>query len=124
MRWGSTYEMVSHIVELQQALSAVLSEDRKIWHKMPSNVEFSVLETIVDILRPLLYLTDALLGEKEVTASAVISLLKHACQSKLWIFKIGKRDANHIMELELSRAHTLCTPSICSLLHSGTEIDL
>ena len=86
MRWGSTYEMVSHIVELQQALSAVLSEDGKIWHKMPSNVEFSVLETIVDILRPLLYLTDALLGEKEVTASAVVSLLKHACQSKLYGF--------------------------------------
>ena len=38
--------MVSRIVEQQQALSAVLAEDRKNWHKMPSDAEFSVLETM------------------------------------------------------------------------------
>ena len=76
-RWGSTYEMVSRIVEQQQALSAVLAEDRKNWHKMPSDAEFSVLETVVGVLKPLSYLTDALSGEKEVTASAVVPLLKH-----------------------------------------------
>lgn len=75
-RWGSTYEMVSRIVEQQQALSAVLAEDRKNWCKMPSNAAFSVMETVVEVLKPLSYLTDALSGEKEVTASAVIPLLK------------------------------------------------
>ena len=69
--------MVSRIVEQQQALSAVLAEDRRNWHKMPSDTEFSVLGTIVDVLKPLSYLTDALSGEKEVTASAVVPLLKH-----------------------------------------------
>ena len=76
-RWEFTYEMVSCIVEQQQALSAVLAEDRRNWHKMPSDTEFSVLGTIVDVLKPLSYLTDALSGEKEVTASAVVPLLKH-----------------------------------------------
>ena len=76
-RWGTTYEMVSSVVEQQQALSAVLAEDRKNWHRMPTDAEFSVLETIVDVLKPLSYLTDALSGEKEVTASAVVPLLKH-----------------------------------------------
>ena len=44
---------------------------------MPTDSELSILETIHDILQPLSFLTDALAGEKEVTASAVISVLKH-----------------------------------------------
>ena len=47
-RW-STYEMVSRIVQ-QQALGSVLAADRKNWHKMPTDAEFSVLETIVEVL--------------------------------------------------------------------------
>ena len=76
-RWGSTYLMISRILEQQQALSAVLAEDRKNWHRMPTDPELSVLETIHDILKPLSFLTDALAGEKEVTASVVLPVLKH-----------------------------------------------
>lgn len=32
-RWGSTFDMISRILEQQQALSAVLAEDRKNWHR-------------------------------------------------------------------------------------------
>ena len=49
----------------------------KNWHKMPTDAELSVLETIHDILKPLSFLTDALAGEKEVTASVVFPVLKH-----------------------------------------------
>ena len=74
----TTYEIVSCIVEQQQAPSAVLAEDRKNWHKMPLDAEFLVLEKIVDMLiKPLSYLTDAISEEKEVTVSAVVPLLKH-----------------------------------------------
>jgi len=76
-RWGSTYIMISRILDQQQALSAVLAEDRKNWHRMPTDSELSILETLRDILKPLSFLTDALAGEKEVTASAVIPVLKH-----------------------------------------------
>ena len=44
--WGSTFEMISCIVEQQQALSAVLAEDQKNWHRMINDNELSVLETI------------------------------------------------------------------------------
>ena len=44
---------------------------------MPTDLELSVLETIHDILKPLSFLTDALAGEKEVTASVVFPVLKH-----------------------------------------------
>ena len=54
-RWGSTFDMISRILEQQQALSAVLAEDRKNWHRMINDTELSVLETVSDILKPLSY---------------------------------------------------------------------
>ena len=44
---------------------------------MPTDSELSVLETIHDILELLSFLTDALAGEKEVTASVVLPVLMH-----------------------------------------------
>ena len=75
-------EMVSRIIEQQQAVIAVLAEDRKNWYRMTTDTEFSVLEGLVEVLKPLSYLTDALSGEKQVTASAVLPVMKHA-ESKL-----------------------------------------
>ena len=66
--WRLTFEMISRILEQQQALSTLLAEDRKNWHKMLYDNDLSVLETISDILKPLSYLTDALACEKQITA--------------------------------------------------------
>jgi len=76
-RWGSTYGMVSRVLEQQQAICAVVAEDHKNRHKMPTNSEFLTLEAIVKVFKPLSYFTDALSGEKCVTASAVQLLLDH-----------------------------------------------
>ena len=76
-RWGSTYQMIERILEQQKAISAVLAEDRKNWHHMPTDQEFSVLETVAAVLKPLSIFTDALSGEKHLTISAVRPLLKH-----------------------------------------------
>jgi hypothetical protein len=76
-RWGSTYEMLDRIIEQQQAICAVLAEDRKTWNSMPSDEEISVLETVKDVLENVFYLTDALAGEKEVTASSICCILAH-----------------------------------------------
>ena len=76
-RWGSTYMMVSRIVEQQQAICAVLAEDRKHRYKIPTDNKFSILEAIVKVFEPLSYFTDALSGEKHVTASAIRPLLDH-----------------------------------------------
>jgi len=89
-RWGSTYEMISRILEQQQAISSVLAEDRKNWYRMPTDAEFSVLEAVVGVLKPLSYLTDALAGEKQVTASAVLPVMKHV-KSKLAPDELGSR---------------------------------
>jgi len=63
--------MISRILEQQQALSAVLAENRKNWHRMPTDTELSVLEIVNDVLLPLPYLTDVLSRD----ATVLIDLL-------------------------------------------------
>ena len=69
--------MMKRILEQQQAICAVLSNDRKNWSKMPSDDEFTNIETVVAVLHPLSVFTDALSGEKWVNISAVRPLLNH-----------------------------------------------
>ena len=84
-RWGSTYNMVSRIVEQQQAICAVLAEDRKDWHRMPSESEFTTLESLVEVLKPLSIFTDALFGEKHVTVSALRPLIHYLLTNLLHV---------------------------------------
>ena len=82
-RWGSTQAMIARILEQQQAVCAVLAEDRKNWHRMPSDCEFSTLEAVSSVLQPLYNFTDALSGERNVTVSAIRPLLKHILEELL-----------------------------------------
>lgn len=76
-RWGSTYKMTERILEQQQAICAVLAEDRKNWYSMPSDQEISCLEAVATVLKPLSNFTDALTGKLCITISAVQPLLQH-----------------------------------------------
>ena len=69
--------MISHIIEQQQAISAVLAEDRKNWHKLLTDEEFKVVEALSAVLEPFSYPTDALSGEKTVTVSTIRPVMKH-----------------------------------------------
>ena len=40
----------------------VLVEDRKNWHRMASDLEFTVLDTVASVLKSLYVFTDALAG--------------------------------------------------------------
>ena len=68
-RCSSMYKMIARILEQQQAICAVLAEDRKNWHRMPTDNEFSTLEAVASVLEPLSSFTDVLSGEKCVTVS-------------------------------------------------------
>ena len=61
-RWGSAYDMVTRIIEHQQAISVVLVEDRNSRHLVPSSTEFTALEALAKVLKSLSVLTDALSG--------------------------------------------------------------
>ena len=69
--------MVKHVVEQQQAICGVLIADRDNHHLMPSHATFSVLETIIEVLKLIATLTDALSGEKHVTILALLTITQH-----------------------------------------------
>lgn len=71
IRWNSSYDMVERFVEQQQALCAVLAEDRKKWHLMPKDGDITILETLKEVTEPLSPFTDALSGEKLTTLSVL-----------------------------------------------------
>ena len=122
-RWGSTYEMVSRIVEQQQAVSAVLVEDRKYWNKIPTDHEFTVLETLVEVLGNVSYLTDALAGEQEVTISALLCILKHI-NSKLSPDVKDSRLAEDIKETILQDLNDrYSSPEVLELLDICSFLD-
>ena len=77
---GIYLQQISHILE-QQAIRAVMAGERKYWKKMLTDAEFTTLETLSDVLKPLSFLTDALAGEKQVTASALVPIMEHVVDS-------------------------------------------
>ena len=77
------YSMIARILEQQQAICAVLADDRKNWHRMPSDREFTTLEIVSQVLQPLSVFSDALSWESQVTVSAIRPLLKHITTSLL-----------------------------------------
>ena len=80
--------MVSLIVEQQQA--ADVAEGRKNWYCMPSDSQFSVLGTVVAVLKPLSTFTDALSGEKQVIISAIFPVLKYIQKATCMAVTDGK----------------------------------
>ena len=75
--------MITRILEQQQAICAVLADDWKHWHLMPSDREFVTLEIVSQVIQPLSVFTDVLSGETQVTVSALHPLLKHITTSLL-----------------------------------------
>ena len=78
--------------------------DRKHRYKMPTDTEFSTLEAVVKVFEPLSYFTDALSGEKHVTASAIRPLLKHIHEK---ILLVSSNDCTITKEMKWSCLMTL-----------------
>jgi hypothetical protein len=66
--------MVERFLEQQQAVCAVLAEDRKNWHPMPKGTDITILETLKEVLGPLSPFTDALSDGQHTTLSSVLPL--------------------------------------------------
>ena len=73
-RWNSAYYMVERILAQQQPLCATLLELRK-GDLMPSESEFSTMETFVAVMKSLVEITEAIGAQKWVTISAIRPLL-------------------------------------------------
>ena len=73
-RWNLTYYMIDRLLQQQQPICAALIEVKKA-DLMPSDTEITVMKTLMEALQPMVQITEAIGGEKLVTASAVRPLL-------------------------------------------------
>ena len=71
---------------------------------MPSANEFTILEAIVEVFKPLSVCTDALSGEDHVTITAVRPLLHHLLEN---VLKVESGSNGLISELKLSISRNL-----------------
>ncbi|XP_048124800.1 E3 SUMO-protein ligase ZBED1-like [Alosa alosa] len=72
-RWNSTYEMICRAADQQAPVAAVIME-KKITRLELSSVEWTLMEKVKDVLKPLKVATQALSTENYPTASAVLPL--------------------------------------------------
>jgi len=75
-RWGSKVEMMERMIEQQDAIRLVLSQDRKVSHLVPTWQDFDVLESVMKAVKGFSDLTDLLSGERRVTCSAIKPLIE------------------------------------------------
>ena len=73
-RWNSTYYMIARVLEQQQPLCAALLALKK-GDLMPSDAEFAVMETYVEVMKPIVDVTEGIGAQKWVTISAVRPIL-------------------------------------------------
>lgn len=107
-RWNSAYYMVSRVIEQQQPVCATLLELKKT-DLMPSDNEFSSMETYVNIMKPLVMITEAIGAEQWVTISTVRPILYKLMTSHLVETsndtQLGKR-MKHEMLTDLRKRYT------------------
>ena len=75
-RWGSKCDMIGRILEQQDAIRAVLAQDREALHLVPSWQGIDVLQSVVAAIKPFQEITDLLSGEKRVTCSAIKPMIQ------------------------------------------------
>ena len=76
-RWGSKYKMLSRIKAVMPALNSIfLEESRKYGHLAIEAKEMEVIDSVLHALEGFHILTDILSGEKEVTISSTIPLMR------------------------------------------------
>ena len=71
------FDMINRLMEQQEPIRVILANDRRTAHLVPSWQDVDVLESVVAVLSPLRDFTDLLAGEKKVTVSAILPLLRH-----------------------------------------------
>ena len=115
--------MLARVVEQQQAISAVLAEDRKDWHRMPTNSDFTIFESVIEVLT-LSFLTDALSGEKQVTVSAILTIYKHVKE----VLVVSEGDSHMVSEMKRVISNDFAqrntSPEVQQLLSMASFLDL
>ena len=100
-RWNSSYYMISRILEQQQPLCAALLEVKRT-DLFPSEEEFATMDIYIDVMKPLVTITEAIGAQKWVT----ISTLRPLLHKLLDVHLIGKPDDKRLAKKMKLEMHT------------------
>ena len=104
-RWKSSYYMISRIIEQQQPLCATLLEVKRT-DLFPSEEEFSTIEVHIEVMKPMVTITEAIGAQQWVTISTLRPLLHKLLKSHLIEKSNDKRLAKKMKsECVLTSAH-------------------
>ena len=123
-RWGSMGKMVSRILQQKEAIRLAFAANRSTSHLIPTWQDIDVLESIDKALSPLHELTDALSGEKYVTVSAVIPMIKLLKSKNLKVDPADSqltRSLKNLIKDDLSRRYV--DDEVTSLLDITSVLD-
>ena len=122
-RWGSTLAMLERLMEQQAPIAAVLM-DGKVRHLMPEGEEWSVIEVLVDILKPFQQATEAMGAVSYPTLNTVKPLLYKLVNRTL---EVKENDTVVAKEVKLNIKRDLqerySTPSVARILNITTFLD-
>ena len=122
-RWGSTLNMLERVSEQQAAIAAVLMEG-KLQHLMPEGGEWSIIESLVNILHPFQEATEVMSKEKYPTISSVKPVLYKLLEKTLKV-EDGDENATKMMkeEIKADLAQRYQASDIKDVLNTSTFLD-
>ena len=121
-RWNSSYYMVSRVIEQQQPLCAALLELKRT-DLMPSDEEFSSMEVYIDVMKPLVSITEAIGAQKWVTISTIRPLLHKLLQLHLVETSTDSRLVKKIKTEMLADLQVRYTGELLLLLSKAAFLD-
>ena len=114
-RWGSKCDMIVRILEQQDTIWAVLAQDRKTSHLVPSWQDIDVLQSVVAAIKPFQNITDLLSGEKRVTCSAIKPMIQLIQETM-----VNHQDDDTSLTCEIKD----CINSDLEHRYAGTEVSM
>ena len=121
-RWNSGYYMVERILQQQQPLCATLLELKK-GDLMPTDKEFSTMEEFVEVMKPLVDITEALGAHKWVTISTVRQLLHKLLNTLLMPAPSNSRVVKAMKQKMQDNLSSRNTGALLDLLNKAAFLD-
>ncbi|XP_062511236.1 E3 SUMO-protein ligase ZBED1-like [Corticium candelabrum] len=122
-RWNSTYDMVQRIIEQQGPVCATLVELKRL-DLLPKEEDFTLLEQLVNVLKPFRDVTIQVQGEQYVTISIIRPLLHHLTEN---VLQLQETDSSVIKNMKRNMVSNLGSRyqslSISNLLDCACFLD-
>ena len=122
-RWNSTYDMVQRIIEQQGPVCATLVELKRLY-LLPKEEDFTLLEQLVNVLKPFRDVTIQVQGEQYVTISIIRPLLHHLTEN---VLQLQETDSSVIKNMKRDMVSNLGSRyqslSISNLLDCACFLD-